>query len=175
MSESAPDWTEEEERASDEKLLQDIAEYGWHVVLIAEDEEGPAFAFTVGLYHSYGHPEVLIQGLGLDLMHQVLNAIGDEAKGGQRYEAGCRYPDLLESYDCLFQTIERSYYPEYLGYANWYYKGDNFPALQCVWPDMKGRFPGEEGFPVQLAELQRLRITDRSCSQSCQDERDGGA
>ncbi len=146
-----------DEQVGDEQLLRDIQEIGWHVVLICEDEEGPAFGFTVGLYHSYGHPEVLIHGFGLELMHQILNVIGEAVKAGQRYEGERRYPDILDGYDCVFRTIEKRLYHEYLGYAHWYYRGNAFPALQCLLPDRDGRFPGEEGFPIQLAEWQKLR------------------
>jgi Domain of unknown function (DUF4262) len=149
---------EQDERDGDEQLLRDIQEVGWHVVLIREDEEGPAFGFTVGLYHSYGHPEVLIHGFGLELTHQILNNIGDEVKAGHQYEAGRRYPDILEGYDCAFQIIEKAFYHEYLGYARWYYRGNNFPALQCLLPDREGRFPGDAGFPEQLAKLQQLKL-----------------
>jgi hypothetical protein len=33
-----------------------------------------------------------------------------------------------------------------MGYAVWFYGGDDFQALQCVYPDLTNRFPWEEGF-----------------------------
>ena len=48
---------------------------------------------------------------------------------------------ILEGYDVRFLNVARRHYPEHFGYAHWYYEGDDFPSLQCVWPDKHGRFP----------------------------------
>lgn len=45
------------------KALADVQQHGWHVLKVMEDNEGPAFAYTVGLYHSFGHPELIVVGL----------------------------------------------------------------------------------------------------------------
>lgn len=64
----------------DAELLNNLKEIGWYVVLTPEDEEGPSFAFTIGLYHSFQHPEVLILGLGIKTMHELVNNIGSEVR-----------------------------------------------------------------------------------------------
>ena len=33
-----------------------------------------------------------------------------------------------------------------MGWALWYYDGDEFPVIQTVYPDMQNRFPEDEGF-----------------------------
>jgi hypothetical protein len=65
----------EEDR--DKKLVSDIEQVGWHVVMIPEDDEGPSFAYSIGLFQTFGHPEIIICGLGLDLMHQMINILRD--------------------------------------------------------------------------------------------------
>lgn len=68
----------EPEDAFDEKLLADIREYGWHCVLVANEHHpehaernaalGPhpvydaTFAYTVGLWQTHTHPEVILVG-----------------------------------------------------------------------------------------------------------------
>jgi hypothetical protein len=47
-------------------------------------------------------------------------------------------------------------YREHVGYARWFYRGDEFPLLQLVWPDKAGRFPGEPGANPALARQQPL-------------------
>ena len=138
----------------EEHLHQSLREVGWHILLIPEDEEGPTFAYTIGLYHSYQHPEVLVQGLPQECVHGMLNVIGENVKSGQSYEAGNKYAGILEGCDCVFVTIHPSHYNEYLGSAIRFYKHALFPVLQCVWPDREGRFPWEAGFPPGLASLQ---------------------
>ncbi len=62
----------------DRKLLADIKEYGWHVIAVPEDEEGPAFAYSIGLFHSLQHAEVIVFGLDVRLMHEMINRIGEQ-------------------------------------------------------------------------------------------------
>jgi hypothetical protein len=50
----------------DAEMQADIATYGWHVIKVFEDDEGPSFAFTIGLYKRFGHPELVVFGLPLD-------------------------------------------------------------------------------------------------------------
>jgi hypothetical protein len=47
---------------SDEKLREDVDNYGWHVMGVLDTADIPAWAYSVGLYHSFGHPEILIMG-----------------------------------------------------------------------------------------------------------------
>lgn len=39
-----------------------------------------------------------------------------------------------------------------MGWATWYYDGADFPALQLVYPDLKNRFPSDEGFDQYFAQ-----------------------
>ena len=63
--------------AGDAQMRSDIETYGWHVIKVLEDDEGPGFAFTIGLFKRFGHPELIVFGLPLDTMHEMLNAAGE--------------------------------------------------------------------------------------------------
>jgi uncharacterized protein DUF4262 len=119
----------------------DIATYGWHVVKVTEDDEGPGFAFTIGLHKRFEHPELIVFGLPLDTMHLMLNAAGEAVRAGRAYAVGQSYDDVLNGYSCTFRPVPRRHYEAFLGYARWYYRGDDFPALQLVWPDREHRYP----------------------------------
>ena len=127
--------------SDDAQVHADIARYGWHVVQVPEDSEGPGFAFTIGLYTRFAHPELLIFGLPLDTMLRLLNVAGEAVRAGRVYVAGQDYDDLLEGYSCTFRPVPVKQYDDYLGYALWYYRGDDFPTLQLVWPDREHRYP----------------------------------
>lgn len=139
----------------DKKVIQDIKEIGWHVVKILEDETGPSFCFTIGLYKTFKHPEVVIIGLDMDLAHAILNNIGKSIKEGKRYETGEKHNDILDGYDCIMINIEKKFYEEYLGYAMWYYNS-HFPAIQCIYPTVKGYFPWQNEWPKEINHLQPL-------------------
>jgi hypothetical protein len=48
---------------------------------------------------------------------------------------------LLHSYPVRFVDVPQRCYPDYLGLATWAYEGNDFPAVQLVWPDKQGRWP----------------------------------
>jgi Domain of unknown function (DUF4262) len=131
---------------SDRKLLGDVAEFGWHVVLIPDEGDAPGWAFSVGLFHSYKHPEIVVFGLPLELAHRVINGIGEDIKAGNAFEDGHEYGDILEAVNCMLRTVDANWYRPFLGYAMWYYRGGEFPVLQCIWPDKEQRYPWQPGF-----------------------------
>lgn len=123
------------------KLLADVEDPGWHVIGVTEDDEGPGFAYSIGLNHNYGHPEIIAFGLDVPILWRIVNAIGAKVKQGEKFENLHEGDAILEGYLVFFRSVERRHYREYLGYARWFYEGDEFPALQCVWPDKAHRYP----------------------------------
>jgi hypothetical protein len=146
----------------DRKLLADVERYGWHVIGIEEDAEGPGFAYSVGLYRSRGHPEVIVLGLPVRVMHQIINAVGEVVRSGERFEHLDESGEVLDGFHVAFRTVERRHYPDYLGYARWFHRGDDFPALQCVWPDSAHRYPWHPEFNAAHARRQLLLSDDTS-------------
>ncbi len=140
----------------DREFVEGIEEHGWRVVLIPEDEDGPGFAYSVGLFRNFEHPEIIIFGLDLELMHGLINNMGEDVRNGSTFETGRRVEDVLEGYAVEFREVARRHHREYLGYAGWFYGGENFPAIQCVWPDMEGRFPDDPDASESLREAQPL-------------------
>src|SRR5215207_11466116 len=82
----------------DEQLLASIEQPGWHVIGIEEDGEGPAFAYSIGLFHSFNHPEVIAFGLPVRVMHGVINGIGEAVRSDQRFDHLDEASDILEGY-----------------------------------------------------------------------------
>src|SRR5919206_474259 len=110
------------EGLDDEKLFADVAEYGWHVLKIFEKETTPGWAFSIGLYKNFNHPEIVVFGLNDDLMHSIINSIGEEVRAGKRFEIDGLYSDLIEAYSCTFKPVNQVWYHPFLGYANWFYQ-----------------------------------------------------
>lgn len=46
----------------EKKVLADINEYGWHVTNVIEDDDHPPWSFTIGLFETWNHPELIIVG-----------------------------------------------------------------------------------------------------------------
>lgn len=139
---------------SDKKLLSDINTHGWHVLKIMGDDNGPGFCYSVGLFKTFKHPEILIIGLKLDLAHTLINNIGEDIRTGKNFLSGQFYKDILDGYECLMLDVNKDYYDQYFGYAKWYYKNNDFPVLQCIYPTVKGVFPWDKFWPNEIKNLQ---------------------
>lgn len=146
----------------DKKLLGEVKEYGWHVIGVEEGEEGPGFSYTIGLFYTFDHPEIIVFGLDVRLMHQIVNGIGEQIKKGARFEHLNEAGDVLEGYNVIFQEVQREHYREYLGFARWFYQGDDFPVLQCVWPDKAGRYPWHPAAHKNFVTKQRVLSVDKT-------------
>src|SRR5262245_35818580 len=118
------------ESEAEQKLLADVAEYGWHVMKVLETEETPSWAYAIGLYKNFQHPEILVFGLDLDLMHHIVNAIGEDARRGKKFEANESYADLIEKYQCSLRSVKHKWHSMFLAFASWFYEGADYPVLQ---------------------------------------------
>jgi hypothetical protein len=139
---------------SQKKLADDITVCGWHVIKVLGDEQGPGFGYSVGLFHSYQHAEIIIVGLKLDLIHSIINSIAEEIKNGVVYHAGQYYSGLIGGYDCYFLEVDKDYYEAYVGQALQYYSGTLFPLLQCIYPTKSNVYPWQSEWPEQIKGLQ---------------------
>lgn len=129
------------EDESEQKVIDDIAEYGWHCIHIFAEGEHVGYSFTVGLFQSYGHPELIIFGLSAQVAHQILAIAAAAAKAGSPIDLAQPTGALLEDYSCCFAEVPLAEYHEHVGYARWYYQGNGFPLYQIVWPSRSGLFP----------------------------------
>lgn len=140
--------------ADEQRVIDDVRQFGWHIIGIEADEEGPGFAYSIGMFHTLGHPEILIFGLPVDSMMSIVNHIGEEVRQGASFQDGQESDKILDGFSCVFREVPQEFYREYLGYARWFYQSAHFPVLQCVWPDKSSRFPWHDDFNSQLFERQ---------------------
>jgi hypothetical protein len=120
----------------EQRCVHDVASHGRHVVQVAGD---PPFAYTVGLPHHAGHPELVMSGLGADVMTKVLEEVcalvlqGFPLVGGQLLEGVlARVPLVVDvmSSEGLAATV---------GWSRWFHQRE-VPAYQLVWPEPTGDF-----------------------------------
>ena len=141
---------------NDKQLVNNIEIYGWHVIKVMEDEIGPGFGYSIGLFKTFGHPEIIIIGLELDLIHLLINNIGEDIRNGKTFQAGQYYPGIIESVNCFFTSVDKKHYAEYVSYAQWYYKDVEFPLLQCVYPIVKTIYPWQSDWPKEIKNQQPI-------------------
>jgi hypothetical protein len=144
------------------KTAQDIATYGLHVISVPGTHYLPSFTYSVGLLETYGHPEIICFGLKTDLMHALVNDVAAFIKEGSPMQPGNTYDIIFKGLDATFLRVDPANIDDYFGVAIRYYKRNDFPALQLVWPDNENRFPWEDGFAKGLIDKQPL--LDRNAS-----------
>lgn len=114
----------------------------WRLIGVFAEEDSPAFAYTYGLTRLYDHPEVIVFGLGeIQGMGHFLNEIGERVAQGERFEHGSRKRGLLEGVTCAFARFPRAAHAEYLGAGMRELGVERIDAVQCIWPDRRGRLP----------------------------------
>ena len=138
--------TDKDLHEKDAELLHTLEEWGWFVIKVGAGDAEPAFAYSIGLYENFKHPEIILFGLDLGVMHRLINDVGKRIREGQRFDEARRYDDFFKGYQCEFRNVNPSRYEGLLTYDIWYYKRSPFPVLQMIWPDRGGLFPWEEGF-----------------------------
>jgi hypothetical protein len=131
---------------AEEKIISDVERYGFHIAQFHGDGYSPSFAYTIGLFKTYGYPELICFGLNLDLLHSVLWS-GKELLDKQPVpDQSIGYPNFLGDYNVRFLTVDKGWYKDYFGYGYWFNESWDFPALQIVWPDKQALFHWEADF-----------------------------
>ena len=151
------------ENKSEQKVIDDIANYGWHCVNIHPEGENVGYAFTIGLFKNYGHPELIIFGLSAKVAHQILSVAANTAKSGAPLNLAQPTDALIDDYECLFIKVPFSEYREHVGYCRWYYQGNDFPLYQIVWPSRDGLYPWHEKASPGFKAAQPV-IADVACN-----------
>jgi hypothetical protein len=162
-----PDETYDEQ---DRRVIDTVLRHGWQVILVSEsggcsdpdhhdhttddhDEPGPAFAYTIGLGHRTGHPELLMSGLDHRVMHRALNDIARRIMDGLRLAPGDALENVLAGVPVAVEQVSDSALAETVTWSGWFHRR-NPEALAIVWPDRNGVFAWQPGAPEILNELQ---------------------
>ena len=125
----------------EQKVIDDIAQYGWHCVNILGEGAWVPFSFTIGVFKNYQHPELIIFGLGENIAHQNLAIAVEKIHRGNPIDLATSTDALLNEYLCCFVEVPKAQYAEHVGLCEWFYEGDDFPLFQIVWPSPQGLFP----------------------------------
>jgi len=150
----------------EQKALQDIEEFGCHVLQIMAEGNLPPFSYSIGIQKQTGKPELVVIGLKEPLARYLVNEYNSRVRGGEEFIPGQFYSGFLEGFDCTFEPVDSSHFEEYFGWGRWLYGGNTFEVLQLIYPTTTGQWPwspdASPGFvswqPI-LTETGRSRFT----------------
>jgi hypothetical protein len=132
--------------AAMQAVTDDIGTTGWSVAATEGDELAPPWAYTVGLWVSQHGPELTMAGLPVEHMTIILNAIADRIADGEIVDVA----DEIEGICPCALTIRPVHASwrrtNMFAIADRYYGYVRPTYLQVVWPDRRGRYPGDRGF-----------------------------
>jgi Domain of unknown function (DUF4262) len=138
------------------KTSINIEKFGLQVIMVPGSVYLPSFAYSIGLVQTYNHPEIICFGLKTDLLHVLINDVAAIIKQGKRIEVGRPYSSVFKTLDAEFLPVDPSNIGDYFKVAIRYYKTDQFPAMQLVWPDQENRFPWQTNFQEKFLHKQPL-------------------
>jgi hypothetical protein len=125
----------------DAGIVGAVEKHGWCVLRVGGRIE---FAYTVGLTHSFGLPEIVMFGLGGQNMQHWLNTCVDIVRERGLPDAGAPFPGVIDGVDTQLRPVDGSWWDALFGTAHRFYRGMPVPVRQLVWPDGAGRWPWDE-------------------------------
>jgi hypothetical protein len=138
------------ERAGEEKCVEDVATHGSHVLRVFGDDDWPEFHYTVGLFHNFRHPEVILLGAPAPGATHILNHVRDLVRAGQTFAPNRRYSDVLAGVDVEFRPVSASQQRAHFGLADWFYDREEYPVLQLIVPTKSGLWPWDSEIAQDL-------------------------
>jgi hypothetical protein len=157
----------------DRRTIDTVLQHGWQVMLVSSsgecshedhpsdephehDEQNPAFAYTIGLGHRAGHPELLMTGLDHRLMHRALNHVAARVMDGLRLAPGDALEDVLGGVPLAVEEVSEDGLRETVTWSGWFHRRRP-EAVALVWPDTAGVFAWQPGAQAWVDESQPRR------------------
>ncbi|WP_327041264.1 DUF4262 domain-containing protein [Micromonospora ureilytica] len=141
-------WPERERRNA--RLVR---EYGWGVTGVL-GLTTPDWAYSIGLWHSYGSVEVCVLGIPQQRAMEIVNTVGRLIRDGQPLTPGRRLTGVIDGHELALAPVHGSWYGQLFGAAIDCYQRPPFPVVQLLWPDKADRYPGGPEFEDGAHEIQ---------------------
>lgn len=129
-----------------------VRRYGWFAVHVPREPHHPPYTYSIGLYQTHHHPELLISGLPPHTCHGLMGEVADRLYRGRPAPVTGRCHGPVVAHPITYRTILPEHAVRLLPMAYRYYR--HFPApcsvLQVVWSDPAGRFPWDIDFELSL-------------------------
>jgi len=142
-----------------------IERHGWMVMSVFGDARHPPWTYTIGLSRRCSHPELVVVGLPSCCGSELLNRLGTRVDAGDRVDRLPGGATTVEGAPYRLVPVHPKQWGTdlFAAWLNYYGTVGSVPdaaALQVVWADDAGRFPGDPEFDRSLRR--RTRRLDRA-------------
>ncbi len=135
----------------DRHTIDQIEKFGCSIINVVAKGHGLGWSYTIGVFDTCGKPDLITVGLPPETANSALNEAVRLLRSGVDLSQG-RHRELVGNVECEFRAVDPKWIRHLMGWAVWYYEGDNFPVLQAVYPDLENRFPEEAGFDQRFEQ-----------------------
>ncbi len=137
-----------------DQVRENVNRHGWSATGTAT-AAGTAYVYTTGLTATFGHPELVIAGLDPHTAHDLLRNAVEKIESGIPLEPGVPCEGIAAGFVVRFSDVFRPSCGLSLAVTDRFY-GKPVPFRQLLWPDRRGRFPGEPGCIPGVASMQDI-------------------
>ena len=140
---------------SEKSILKNIEEYGCHINSVFDNEgNDPDFTYTIGIEKSQNQPELIVFGLRKELGAWIANEYNRKLREGLIIDTKNYYSGFIEGFDVCFKSVGKKCKEDYMLSCDWLYAGQDFEAIQLVYPTVNGVWPWEIEASVSFKSFQ---------------------
>ena len=125
-------------------IANNVLSRGYHLINVLGDarKEQPTVTYSVGLFHNFQHPEIVMFGVPKELSNVVLDTLIKNwvIEQKQVFMAGETYRGLTNR-PAEFTIIPQNLVDTHLTGCRWFYSNSEFPALECIWGLKSAKLP----------------------------------
>ena len=161
-SQSQPGSSQREAIDPLERARSDVERVGWHIVAVPDEGDASGYLFTIGLWRTWQHPEILIFAPQSDPRGMVgrLEAVVKQIEEGADFSKEQDVPGAFGKHPGAVRKVLPVWRPSVLGLAAAFYESFDVPVLQLFWPDGKGGLPWQGVFDANLFHFQPVLFQD---------------
>jgi hypothetical protein len=142
-----------------------IEQHGWMLMSVFGDARHPPWTYTIGLSRRCSHPELVVVGLPSCCAGELLNRLGTRVDTGDRLDVLAGGETTVEGSPYRLVPVHpkqwgTDLFAAWLNYFGTIGSVPDAAALQVVWADDAGHFPGHPDFDRSLRR--RTRRLDRA-------------
>jgi Domain of unknown function (DUF4262) len=136
----------------DERAIGHIEEHGCALISVAANcKDDFGWTYSLGIYDTCGHPELITVGLSPEVAKFCLNEISHRMREGVDVTKE-RQKGLIANVECELRSVTPNWARRLMNFANWYNGHTDYPVLQIIYPDLQNRFQWEEAFETRFIQ-----------------------
>ncbi|WP_189060725.1 DUF4262 domain-containing protein [Longimycelium tulufanense] len=137
------------------ELRSRVDSAGYAVLAVFDpEEEAPPLTYSLGVWRSFGVPEVVTVGVDHDLGTALVEEYVCRSRDGERFKPGRPYAGFLDDLPVIFERVSPAHHADWLGSAAVLYPDRAFPMVQLLVPDPLGLWPWQPDAPRDFVQSQ---------------------